>query len=111
MSKTIRRPRGAQPGNQNARKHGYYSRFVSIGREKYYLRPSVSLDIDTQIEFAIAKVRSICRTGAVNVRLLERARGTLRRLTRERARVNGCDLTPTSPKTQGVSNTGHQENE
>ena len=111
MSDTTPKKRGAPLGNQNARKHGYYSRFVSIGREKYYLRPSVSLDIDTQIEFAIAKVRSIHAVDPVNVRLLERARGTLRRLNRERAKVKGCDITPTSQKAQGQPTSRHGEKE
>jgi len=71
----------------------------------------VSLDIDTQIEFAIAKIRSIYRTGAVNVSLLERARGTLRRLTRERAKVKGCDITPTSQKAHGRPTSRHGEKE
>jgi hypothetical protein len=86
VSDTTPKRRGAPLGNQNARKHGYYSRLVSVGREKYYLRPAASPDIDAQIEFAIAKVKSINTIDPDNVRLLERARGTLRRLARETAR-------------------------
>ena len=100
MSGTSPRRRGAPLGNQNARKHGYYSRFVSIGRKMYYLGSEASLDIDEQIVFAVAKVRSICRTGAVNARLLERARGTLRRLSREQARAKARDIMPSSQNAQ-----------
>ncbi len=78
----IPRPRGGQPGNQNARKHGYYSG-VFTGQDKAFLRKAAEIDgLDEEIALLRARLRSVVKNDPDNIRLISEAASTLARLMR-----------------------------
>ncbi len=92
----IRRPRGAQPGNQNARKHGFYSRFRTSEDLEYVPKAAKMTGLDQDIIVLRVKIRSILAHDPTNIRVLCFAFRRLESLlkTREKLR-NGI-------KTKGV---------
>ena len=80
MSNGIHRPRGGQLGNQNAWKHGYYSKTLTPGQQK--LLPSFEgmRGLDREIEVARVKILSILACDPRNTKLLMRALLSLGRL-------------------------------
>ena len=52
-------PRGGQPGNQNARKHGFYSA-VFTGQDKINLNQAAEIDgLDEEIALIRARLKSV----------------------------------------------------
>jgi hypothetical protein len=81
------RKRGGQPGNQNARSHGYYARVVSEeDRENIRLADSV-FGIDQEINLLRAKIASIAEHDPDNVRLIAQASVSLARLLRTQQKI------------------------
>ena len=82
------RRRGGQPGNQNARKHGYYSRiFNKAERADYYSAGDVQ-----GIDEEIALIRHVIKTVASfkddrHILVLVRAANVLNRLVRTRQKI------------------------
>jgi hypothetical protein len=87
MSRRIRRQRGAQPGNQNARKHGYYSKAIPPEMEMDILAAGAIRDIDGEIALTRAKIKSIIKHDPDNIDILLRAISTLERLVRTRSQI------------------------
>ncbi len=82
MSPRPRKKRGAPYGNQNARKHGFYS--TALTEEQQARLPAVLKieDLDREIAVARVKAASIIRTSPDDARLLFFALNTLGRLVR-----------------------------
>ena len=82
MSKRIRRPRGAQPGNQNGRKHGFYSNFRT--REELEWLPKVAQidSLDEDIAVLRVKIRSVLANDPENIKVLLLALSHLARLVK-----------------------------
>ncbi len=85
MSKHKPPRRGAPIGNQNARKHGYYSKRIRFGRGRrlYYFPDPSRLDLDFRVDIALAKFQSVRSLAPHNIALIRRAYGTLHRLAWE----------------------------
>ncbi len=66
----IRRPRGGQPGNQNARKHGFYSRFRTREDLEYLPKAAKITGLDEDIIVFRVKIRSILDHDPTNIRVL-----------------------------------------
>ncbi len=83
----IRRPRGAQPGNQNARKHGFYSRFRT--REDLEAIPKAAEvnGLDEDILVLRVKIRSILAHDPKNTKVLCYAFRRLERLLKTREKL------------------------
>lgn len=86
-----RRRRGGQPGNQNARKHGYYSRiFNKAERADYYSAGDVQ-----GIDEEIALIRHIIKSVASfkddkHLLVLVRAASVLNKLIRTRQKIQSA---------------------
>ncbi len=76
MSKE-RRKRGAQPDNQNARKHGFYSRVLDeAGQLDFELATGVE-GIDDEIALLRVKIKSLLERDPENIKLIMQATNTL----------------------------------
>ena len=96
MSKNqeTKRPRGAPKGNQNARKHGFYSRVLTEA-EQMDLQFALDVEgIDMEIAVLRVKIKAVLENDPDNVRLIMEATNTLARLLRTKYNLD---------KTQGKS--------
>jgi hypothetical protein len=82
MPRRKRKP-GAQPGNQNARKHGYYSKVITAEQEQIIKAISFP-GINLEIALLRAKIRSIIEKDPENVEPLLRTLSSLCRAVRTR---------------------------
>lgn len=86
-----KRKRGAQLGNQNARKHGFYSRVLDE-EEKRDFEQAVGVDgLDEEIALLRAKLKGVLRRDPENLDLIMRATGALARLLRTRYHIGKDD--------------------
>jgi len=89
-----RRPQGGQPGNQNARKHGFYSQVLDEA-EQMDLQTALDVEgIDMEIAVLRVKIKAVLENDPDNVRLIMEATNTLARLLRTKYNLD---------KTQGKS--------
>lgn len=82
--KKEKRRRGGQKGNQNARKHGFYSQVLD---EAQQLDLEVAEDInglDAEIAALRVKIKALLENDPDNIRLIMEATNTLARLVRTR---------------------------
>ncbi len=77
MPTTAKRKRGAPKGNQNARKHGFYSKVLDeAGQLDFELASSVE-GIDDEITLLRVKIKSILEKDPENITLIMLATNTL----------------------------------
>ena len=79
-AKRSRRPRGGQPGNQNARTHGYYSKTLTPSQHKALQSASHLQGTDREIAVLCLRISSILSSDPGNCRVLGRALASLTRL-------------------------------
>lgn len=85
--------RGGQAGNQNARKHGFYSKMLTE-EEKADLENAVLVEgIDEEIALLRVKIKSLMKYDPENVRLLAQAVNALSRLVAAKSDVGSDDKT------------------
>ena len=78
----MRKKVGAPFGNQNARKHGFYSA-VFTGQDKANLNQAAEIDgLDEEIALIRARLKSVVKNDPDNIRLISEAASTLARLMR-----------------------------
>jgi uncharacterized protein YjcR len=83
--------RGAPEGNQNARKHGFYSRVLDE-EEKFDFEQATSVEgIDEEIALLRVKIKSLVAHDPENVRLIMQATNTLARLIKTRYNIGKED--------------------
>ena len=82
MNTDIQRTRGAQPGNQNARKHGYYSTALSGAGKRKLNQAAQVYGLDGEIALLRASLKAVVEQDPTNVRLISEAASTLARLMR-----------------------------
>jgi len=78
-----KRKRGAPLGNQNARKHGFYSKVLTPGQEAALKASSVE-GLDREIGIIRMKIMSVLSNDPQNMRALTLAMSSLNRLVRTR---------------------------
>ncbi len=88
MSERIKRKRGGQKGNQNARKHGYYSKILTPAQQETIPAAAAVLGIDREIAILRTKIASILANDPQNIHLLTLALSSLARLVRTQQRLN-----------------------
>ena len=87
MSAETRRRKGAPKGNQNARKHGFYSRVLDeAGQLDFVLAAGVE-GIDDEIALLRVKIKSVLEHDPENIKLIMQATNTLARLVRTRYNI------------------------
>jgi len=83
--------RGAPKGNQNARKHGFYSK-VFDEAERLDFEMATGVDgIDDEIALLRVKIKSLLERDPENIKLIMQATNTLARLVRTRYNISRED--------------------
>jgi len=82
-----KRKRGAPKGNQNARKHGFYSKVLDEAERLDLELASGVEGIDDEIALLRVKIKSILEHDPENVRLIIEATNTLARLVRTKYNI------------------------
>jgi hypothetical protein len=80
MDPLIKHKSGGQPGNQNARKHGFYSNVLSGDEKRYWKRASLVDGLSEEIIFLRVKLRSLANQDQFNLSLFNQTIKTLGRL-------------------------------
>jgi len=91
MSTKANRRRGAPKGNQNARKHGFYSKVLDEAERLDFELASGVEGIDDEIALLRVKIKSILERDPENVKLIMRATNALERLIRTRYNISKED--------------------
>ena len=87
MPKEVKRKRGAPKGNQNARKHGFYSRVLDEAEQLDFELASGVEGIDDEIALLRVKIKSILEKDPENINLIMRATNTLATLVKTRYKI------------------------
>ncbi len=80
MSTGADRKRGAPRGNQNARKHGFYSRILDEAERLDFEQATSVEGIDEEIALLRVKIKSLVERDPENIKLIMQAINTLARL-------------------------------
>ncbi|MFC1948986.1 hypothetical protein ACFLW0_02300 [Chloroflexota bacterium] len=87
----MKKKRGAPKGNQNARKHGFYSKVLDEAEQlDFELATSVE-GIDDEIALLRVKIKSLLENDPENIKLIMQATNTLARLVRTRYNISRDD--------------------
>ena len=73
----IKRSRGAQPGNQNARTHGFYSAKLDEMEQHDFLEAVLYDGIDDEIALLRVKLKSVIANDPQNIRLIMQLIGSI----------------------------------
>ena len=87
MSAKADRKRGAPKGNQNARKHGFYSKVLDEVEQLDFELASGVEGIDDEIALLRVKIKSILSNDPENIRLIMQMANALERLIRTRYNI------------------------
>jgi len=83
--------RGAPPGNQNARKHGFYSRVLDEDERLDFEQATCVDGLDDEIALLRVKLKSVLRHDPENMKLIMQATNTLVRLIKTRYNIGKED--------------------
>ena len=84
MAPRVKRKRGAQPGNQNARTHGFYSRFLDPVTSQNIQEVVKLNDIDEEIALLRQKIMSVLSHDPKNLAVICQASQAVNTLIRTR---------------------------
>lgn len=85
------RKRGAPKGNQNARKHGFYSKVLDEAERLDFEYATGVEGIDDEIALIRVKIKSLVAHDPNNIKLIMQATNTLARLVRMRYNISKKD--------------------
>ncbi len=91
MGKMAKGKAGARKGNQNARKHGFYSKVLDESERADYQQAIGVEGLDSEIALLRVKIRSLVAHDPDNVRLIMQATNTLIRLVQTRFNIAKTD--------------------
>ncbi len=77
MATKIKRKEGAPKGNQNARKHGFYSRVLDEAEQLDFELATGVNGIDDEIALLRVKIKSLLEHDPENIKLIMQATNTL----------------------------------
>lgn len=80
--------RGAPKGNQNARKHGFYSKVLNEAEQLDFELASGVEGIDDEIALLRVKIKSLIAHDPENIKLIMEATNTLARLIKTRYNIS-----------------------
>ncbi len=83
--------RGAPKGNQNARKHGFYSRVLDEAEQFDFEVATGVHGIDDEIALLRVKIKSLLARDPENIKLIMQATNTLARLVKTRYNISKED--------------------
>jgi hypothetical protein len=87
MSAEAKRKRGAPLGNQNARKHGFYSKVLGEAEQLDFELATGVEGIDDEIALLRVKVKSVLGKDPDNIKLIMEATNTLAGLVKTRYKI------------------------
>jgi len=87
MPTKVKRKRGGQPDNQNARKHGFYSNVLDEAEQLDFELASGVEGVDDEIALLRVKIKSVLETDPGNVKLIMQATNTLAKLVKTRYNI------------------------
>ncbi len=87
----IERKRGAPRGNQNARRHGFYSNVLDEAGIKDFWQATQVEGIDTEIALLRVKLKSVIRHDPDNVKLIILATESIARLLKVKYNIGKRD--------------------
>ena len=82
-----KRKRGAPKGNQNARKHGFYSKVLDDAEQLDFELATGVEGMDDEIALLRVKIKSILENDPENIRLIMQATNTLAGLVKTRYNI------------------------
>jgi len=88
MSEEIIRRPGAPKGNQNARKHGFYSAVMDDDGKRYVKQAAKIKGLSQEIDLLRGKLKLVTQKDPGNVKLICQALTTLARLLRTRDKLH-----------------------
>ncbi len=88
MSEIVKKKRGGQPGNQNARTHGFFSRIRPAVPESEYRKAADIGSINDEIALLRVKLKQAIEKDPENVAVVVRAVNALSRAIRLRNRIS-----------------------
>ena len=91
MPAEAKRKRGAPKGNQNARKHGFYSRVLDEAEQLDFELATGVEGIDDEIALLRVKIKSILENDPDNIKLIMQVTNALARLVRTRYNISKED--------------------
>jgi uncharacterized protein YjcR len=89
--KTGKGKRGAPEGNQNARKHGFYSRVLDEAEQLDFEQATSVEGIDDEIALLRVRIKSVLRHDPNNIKLIMQATNALARLISTRYNISRED--------------------
>ena len=87
-----KRRRGGQPGNQNARTHGFYSTVLNKAERRIYNATDGNEGLEAEIKLLRTKIKSLVDTQPDNVKLISQALFTLAKLVGTRHGTGGDEM-------------------
>jgi hypothetical protein len=88
MPTEARRKRGAPKGNQNARKHGFYSKVLDEAEQFDFELATDVNGIDDEIALLRVKIKSVLEKDPENIKLIMQATNTLAGLVKTRYKIS-----------------------
>ncbi|MCK5577026.1 MAG: hypothetical protein KAI14_01805 [Dehalococcoidales bacterium] len=86
-----KKKRGAPQGNQNARKHGFYSNVLDENEQEDFQQATCVEGIDEEIALLRTKLKSVVAHDPENMKLIMQASNTLVRLIQARYNIGKED--------------------
>lgn len=83
--------RGGRLGNQNARKHGFYARYLTAEERLELAEATLVQGLDEEIALMRVKIQGIMDYDPQNIELISRAMNTLAGLIRTKYNLNRDD--------------------
>ncbi len=87
MPAEAKRKRGAPKGNQNARKHGFYTKVLDEAEQLDFELACGVEGIDDEITLLRVKIKSILENDPENIKLITQATNALAKLVRTRYNI------------------------
>jgi len=87
MPAEVERKKGAPKGNQNARKHGFYSKVLDEAEQLDFELATGVEGIDDEIALLRVKIKSILENDPENIKLIMQATNTLAGLVKTRYNI------------------------
>ncbi|MBA7689942.1 hypothetical protein ES703_98461 [subsurface metagenome] len=87
MAERPKRKRGAPKGNQNARKHGFYSRVLDEAEQLDFELAAGVEGFDDEIALLRVKIKSLLENDPENIKLLMAATTTLANLVKTKYKI------------------------
>jgi hypothetical protein len=98
-----KKKRGAQPGNRNARTHGFYAKELDETEKVEYLLAVKVEGLDYEIALMRVKIKTLIARDAGNIRLITQAANSLARLLVAKQSIDKKDKNEVKEAFQNVA--------